>query len=399
MGVTDADFQQLIITSLANADPTALAGLQHNVPLYWNLHARQGVLPELRFWYTKREAIRYLMACINQQTDYMRRTNTATRAMTASSRQDSQMDASATETATSLANRTSSSYYNSATNSSGSGSSVMNRSANQVMNANGSMSDTGQGANTGNQTSLMSSSSTVSAVSSDASAMARNTVHEVCGTYEHVNQSVKVSAGVNPGIGGALTYTDTYEYIPPANDTITTSDLGNSVSQSVSKQNDLRNNTMTQSASQSSSSYFNANRVSSDVMTASGSSVMTSSASSTFSLVGSGAGAMTGAGAGSSTMIGSSTRVENGTGEAHRISNALSTMVSSLEKLHQRFLHLQEMWAKANEMIDWFEKQRLNIPVNVFQMITLQYPDGLNADAANAYVIKTPRGWLTMPLP
>ena len=63
-----------------------------------------------------------------------------------------------------------------------------------------------------------------------------------------------------------------------------------------------------------------------------------------------------------------------------------------MERLHQRFLHLQDLWQKSNTMIQWFESQRLNLAPYVMQTITIQYPDGLNADAANLYLVKTPFG-------
>ena len=392
MSVTDLDLQNLIITTLSDADPTALAGLQSNVPRYWLLWARQGYLPELRYWYVRREALRYLMACLTQQIDYVRRSGSASRVMTASSRRDSEMAASGSETASSLANRSATSNFSSATTSSGSGSSSMNRNAHQSQSGSGSMSDTGSGTNQSSQTSTLESSSSVEATASDSSAAQSQETHEVCGAYEHRNASGKVSAGVNLGVGGAITYSGTYELIPPENNTISTVRTSNSVSQSVQKERDVRSNSSVQHSDRSSSSYFNANRTASESMSASGGASMASSSSSSFSLTGSGSGSMTGSGAGSSNMTGSSVRDLTGTGEAHRLSNAQSATTNTMARLHQRFLHLQEMWKRANEMIRWFEKQRLNLPAYVFQTLTLQYPDGLNADIANQYLVKDPYG-------
>ena len=109
-------------------------------------------------------------------------------------------------------------------------------------------------------------------------------------------------------------------------------------------------------------------------------------------MTGSGSGLMAGTGIGGSTMTASSARAATGTGEAHRLSVAASNTTLTMEKLHQRFLHLQELWQKATEMINWFENQRLVLPAYVFEAMTMQYPDGLNAAAANQMLIKTPYG-------
>ena len=393
MSVTANDLQNLIITSLSNADPTALAGLQTNVPRYWLLWARQGVLPELRYWYTRRDAIRYLMACLNQQTDYARRAQNATRALNASSLNNDSMTATAAEYATSLANRSSASNYSDATNSSGSGSSISNRSSAQTMNASSVMSDTGSGANAAHNESTMASSSSVNAASCDSMVSEQSSVNDVTGFREHKAWSDKRAVGASAfGAGATFNFSSTYQQLPldgNYNRSITTR---TGESESTARQSDTRANAMTQAGAQTSSSSFNANRTNSNTMTATGSSVMTGSSTSTFSMSGSGAGSMTGTGAGGSTMTASSSRVATSRGEAHRLAVAASTSNSTMERLHQRFLHLQDLWQKSNAMIQWFESQRLNLAPYVMQTITIQYPAGLNADAANLYLVKTPFG-------
>lgn len=405
MSVTATDFQNLIINTLSNADPTALAGLQLNVPRYWTLYTRQGVLPELQYWYCRREAISYLMACLNQQIDFMRRNTDATRAMTASMRQDNSMSASASEDAASNADRSSSSSYSALTTSTGSGSSASNRSSSQVMNASGSLSDTGSGANSASQNMTMTSSSSVNASSCDSTATSRTGANVVEGYLVHNNASEKAGGGLFFGAGGNITFSSTYEKLPEVassgDDWATAGDVVNTVTSTqftrsdsayLARLNDVRANSMSQSSTQSSSSNFNANRVTSETMTASGASHATSSMTNTFSLSGSGSGSMTGTGVGGSSMTGTSARTASGSGEAHRLSVAQSVMTSTLEKLHQRFLHLQEMWKAANEMIAWFEKQRLSLPYYVLQAITIQYPEGVNANVANQMLVKTPYG-------
>jgi hypothetical protein len=389
MSVTATDLQNLIITSLSDADPTAVAGLQANVPKYWSLWNRQGVLIELQYWYTRRDAIRYLMACINSQTDFLRRTQSASRAMTLSSLQNATMSASGSEVASSLANRSSSSSYSDGTVSTGTGSSLSNRNASQSMSGSSSLSDTGSGTNSASQSSSLTSSSTVNASSSDSTGALRYSIREVCGYHERDNGSGKASLGIQPGIGGAVTdsFTIEREY-----GTITQTNSGAGNSAYTAKQNDTRANSSIQESQRASSSSFTAHRITADTMSSSGSSHFTASSASSFSMSGSGSGAMTGTGAGGSAMTASSSRVASSAGEAHRLSNAASQMNSSMERLHQRFLHLRELWVKANEMIKVFEKQRLNLSAYTMQAITIQYPTGVNADTANAFLVRTPFG-------
>jgi hypothetical protein len=393
MSVTATDLQNLVITRLSNADPTALTGLQFNVPKYWQLWNRQGVLPELQYYYTYREAIRYLMACLNQQVDYARRTQSASRNMTASSLANDTMTATGIETATSLANRSSSSAYSDVSNSTGTGSGASNRSASQVMNANSSMSDTGSGANASSQASTLTSSSSVNASSCDSMASDQMRVTDVAGEQKHLTRSDKRSVGAAiVGAGVTENFSATFEEMPIANNTTTNINTSGAQSQYIARQNSQQVNALLQTSTQSSSSHFNSNRVSSDTMTGSGSSVMTSSSSSSFSMAGSGSGSMTGTGAGGSSMTASSSRVSVARGEAHRLAVNASASNSTMERLHQRFLHLQELWKQANETIKWFEAQRLGLTPYVLQALVTQYPDGINAAAANQMLVKTPYG-------
>jgi hypothetical protein len=415
MSVTASDLQNLIITTLSNADPTALAGLQANVGKYWTLFNRQGVLPELQYWYCRREAIRYLMACLTQQVDFMRRNTDSTRAMTASMRQDNTMTASASEDATSVANRSSSSSYSALTTSTGSGSSTSNRSASQTMRDNSSLSDVGAGSNSSKTTMAMASGSTINSSSCDSTATERTGVDAMDGYRVHNNGSEKAQGGGTIGIGGQVTFSSTYESMP---ESVTQPDTWAAIGEPVNvvtniqytrgnsgylaKLNDTRTNTFLQTTDTPIAfnySNFNANRTTSDVMRASGSSLSTSTSANNFSLSGSGSGSMTGTGAGGSSMTAASTRTATGSGEAHRLSVSQAVMTLTLEKLHQRFLHLQEMWKAANEMIEWFEKHRLSLPYYVLQAITIQYPNGCNADAANLFLVKTPFGTLSPQVP
>lgn len=412
MSVTSTDLQNLIIDTLSNADATVLAGLRSVVPQYWILWNRQGYLPELQYWYTRRDAIRYVQAFVKGQIDFLRRNMTASRDMTASSRQDTRMDAVSTENATSNADRSSSSVYSDASNSSGSGSSSSSRNASQTTTGSGAMLDDGSGSNLASQSSTYSSNSTINASSCDSSAstlIGRQTVsnggldnlgnpiadgpafhnRNHSATKEGVGATGGIDIGIGVDLGGSSNRTITYELEDGSNVTTNSQD---GQSKFVSRLSDARANTMSQSASQSSSSSFNAHRTTSDSLVSSGSSRMASSSTSTFSMTGSGSGSMTGSGLGGSTMTASSTRAAVSTGDAHRVSVAASNTTLTMEKLHQRFLHLQDLWEKATEMIQWYEKQRLAIPVYVFQSITLQYPDGLNADAANQMLVKTPYG-------
>ena len=387
MGVTALDLQNLIVTSLSDGDAGVVGLLSTNVPKFWVLWNRQGVLPELQFWYCRRDTIRYLMAYYKGQVDYLRKVQSATRDVTASSLQDASMDATASETASSNADRASSSTYSDATNASGSGSSAGNRSASQSMSGSGSMSDTGSGANAAYQNSTLSSSSTVNAASCDSSTTELQQKREVGGQHRRENQAAKLSTGFDIGASKADTSTNAAE---TESGMVQDASRRRALSQYIAKHNEARANSSNQSATQASSSYFNANRTTSESMSSSGSSSASSSSSSSYSMAGSGTGSMTGSGLGGSSMTASSTRTAAGSGEAHRLSTAQSTMSSDMEKLHQRVLHLKEMWQRASDMIAWFEKQRLNLSPYVFQQMTMQYPDGLNAEAANAYIVKTP---------
>jgi hypothetical protein len=393
VSVTALDLQNLIIDSLSNADPTARTGLQLNIPRYWTLFNRQGTMIELQYYYTRREGIRYLMACLNRQIDYQRSANSASRNSTDSSRQDMTSSGNSLTTSASVSNRSMASQSVDETNSSGSGSSSMNRHNSQTMDDNSGSSDTGSGSNLGHQESLMASSSTTNGSTSDSTSSEQRSAREVTGFHRRMNESSKVSVGGElgfiVGLSGAITVMDTGEL---EDGEIMDSQTSQGTGVSDSKLSNNSSNLSDQSADQSSSSSFNANATSHGNMTASGISYMRASATSTSTMTGAGSGSMDSSGAGNSTMTSNSTRLANSTGEAHRLTVAASASNSTMEKLHQRFLHLQELWKKANEMIEWFEKQRLNLPAYTLQAIAIQFPDGLNADAANRYLVKTPFG-------
>lgn len=408
MGITTTDLQNLVITTLADADVTLLAELRAVVPQFWLLWNRQGYLPELQYWYVRRDAIRYAQAFVKGQIDFLRKNMTATRNLTASSRQDASMLATGTENATSNADRASASNYSDGTDASGSSTSTSNRNSSQSTTGSGAMSDTGAGTHAASQTSTLASSSTMNASSCDSSVSSLYQRHEITDTanpdwgddgwnpdhpgmayHRRENRSAKLGLDINIGIGAGDTESETQEYERGFTEE-TNARIGNS--KYLARVSDARVNTSSQTADQSSSSSFNAHRTTTDALTSSGLSYMTASATSSYTMLGSGSGTMAGTGTGGSSMTASSTRTATGTGEAHRLSVAASNTTLTMEKLHQRFLHLHELWTKATEMIQWYEKQRLAIPVYVFQALTTQYPEGLNAMAANQMLVKTPYG-------
>lgn len=392
MTVTATDLQNLIINSLSDADPTARTGLQAYVPAYWALWARQGVLPELQYWYTRRDAVRYLMAGVTRQVDYFHRSQNATRAGASNTRHDSSMTASATETASSLADRSSSSQYDDATDSSGSGSSTSNRSSSQTADHTASMTDIGSGSNSSLQTSSLSATSSVSGAANDATSTTANLYRHLGGAHTTTSGFDKVGGQIFLGAGGGSTDTTN---TGSTSGTITDDTSGTRSSTYTAYHSEHRANNSSETTARplaSNFSNFTANMHSSDSAVADGSGSASSHSVSSFTMSGSGTGSMTATGTGGSTMTGDISRTSHADGEAHHTRDARSQMTSTLEKLHQRFVHLQEMWARANDMIEWFEKQRLSLSPYLFQAMTLQYPEGLNADAANLYIARTPLG-------
>lgn len=389
MSLNETDFKNLVITSLSQADPSVQASLEVQVPRYWTLWARQGVLPELRYWYVRREAIRYLMGGVNRQIDYLRREENATRASNQNSRQDSSMTAGSHEDASSLSNRDSSSTYADETNSIGSSSASSNRSSSQSSSGLSNMTDTGSGANSSSQNSSLASTSTVNASASDSNSMNSNSSRHLGGGHYFTNGSNKVGGQITLGAGGGSTDLATNQ---SENGTIVDDSTSSRTITYQATQTDQRANTLALSSNQSSNSHFTANMHSVSSVVADSSSHAASDSSSTRSLEGSGSGSMTGTGAGSSVMAADGTRAAVGTGESHQRTSAQATTNSQMEKLSQRFTHLREMWKRANDMIEWFEKERLRLAPYVLKAITLQYPEGANADVANQFLVQTPYG-------
>lgn len=74
---TAAQYKQLIITELSTADSEAQADLQSRVPALWDLFTLKAAWPDVRYWYTKREAIKLLMGRTRRQIDTTRRNSLA----------------------------------------------------------------------------------------------------------------------------------------------------------------------------------------------------------------------------------------------------------------------------------------------------------------------------------
>jgi hypothetical protein len=412
MSVTALDLQALIITTLSDSDSTILTGLRSVVPSFWTLWNRQGYMPELQYWYTRRDAIRYVQAYVKGQIDFMTRNATANRNMTASSLQDSAMDAVSTESAASSADRSSSSSYSDVTNSSGSGKTKVTRDSKQdtlgggTLGNNVSMRDTGSGANSSLITTYLESDSHVNSSSCNSGVERLYAIHEITSGvggnsafHYRENASAKQGYAFNVILNNSVTDSATSELEDGQSEE---TNFSSGDSSTLARLSDVRTNHLLQTSSQpigDNYSNFYADRKTGLNTTTTGESHLTAKPEdnySTYTMTGSGSGSMTGTGVGGSSMRASSTRTATGTGSAHRLSISASNMTTTMEKLHQRFLHLNDLWERANEMIDWYEKQRLALPVHVFKELTLQYPDGVNAEAANRFLIKTPLG---MPRP
>lgn len=442
MGLNGTNFQQLVIASLSNADPDALEMLQTNVPLYWALFARQAYLPELRYWYTRREGIKLLMGCLNKQIDYIRRTQNNTRNSIESSLADSTALAESNSNMNALSVRSSLGQSESESNSTGGATNSGNQSANQTQVSEMFMDDTGAG---DSLQSRISHQLTQTKDESDVEEHVQQKLSENIMRHERLpannkgdhslitTQNITYSlfdpAAVGVPLGGApigvqnLTETESHSTTHnESTDDVYATTKNSSGDEPIRKSTTdmivrvvaVRSVDMnmydvptkadgtpdTSPASidpdsllsrKSSHSDFTANVVSLDAAsTFSGSAGRTISQSNTNSdRVGSTISLAEGNSISESSAI--ATRIGEGTGLSERSTQAQGQMNSLMEKLNQRFKHLQELWANANEMIKWFESQRLVISPYTIQLITTQYPDGVSVQVANQLLITQPQ--------
>lgn len=420
---TATDYQALIIASLSSAEPDALEKLTASVPKYWRLHARVPY-PELRYWYVRRDAIRVCMACNTQQIDYARRAQNSRRTSVDSARQDSLAAGAGLDDSAALSDRTASSVYDSAGDSAGSGSSAASRTSSQTSASASAYDDTGAG--TSSQNRVMHQDT----YTSDEGDVKR----ETAGQYD-----LRHRRGKDAG-DGTTRGLNVYQYpgwevdinpfdgtVLPSNTATTTTQMDSFTRSQVSehvysgygsqgsiaepfRESDTivtitrtpRRTADTEmydrpvadagSPTPSMSSTFTAHVVSSDSASASASSSGSNQSASQLDSSAAGAGASTSSGTSSSSLTASSERTAHGEGETARSMQGASQADSLMEKLHQRFLHLQSLWEQANETIQWLEAQRLALPAYVVRALTIQYPDGLSAQVANAYLITPPGG-------
>lgn len=417
------DFQNLIISSLSQLDPSALPELQENVPLFWLLHARQGRLPELRYYYTRRDAIRLLMGCTRKQIDYIRRNSDSTRTSQDTERQDSTMDASSQDDSSSLSDRTSQSESDDSMTSSGSGSGGGSQVSSQHSSQSMDFRDTGFGSN------YVSSRSESNTIASERGEIQTTEDTDMARRHERHGDGYRAGSSTQTTTRSAAVFTD---YIPVHIDTpfgpidfnfappfeviqqtgthgsfnsheeqhddmwgtlgsdrtaVITSDI---TILTQPKRESHTTSSLTHPRAHSSHSEFHANAV----MTQSGSSASESdgsnSSSSTHSMTGSGTSSSSSNGSSHSEMAATSTRVGHSDGETHRSNQALTRTDSMTERLHQRFTHLKELWDAATQMIKWIEAQHLGTPAYVFQRIAAEYPEGVDAATANQLLVSAP---------
>lgn len=391
--VAPIDYQNLIITSLSEADPTAREELQHNVPLYWQLFARTA-LPELRYWYCRREAIRMLMGCLRSEVDYIRRHQDDQRTSFNTARQDSNMLARSVDDGSGRSDRAMSSHYDDETNASGSASSSRARnsaeSASDVMNYN----DSGSGSSSSIQTGTIDGTSTDDGTTHDKNRVDGLTERELNDVHNFNSHVDQVENSFSIGSGGAqstmttsrpqaLNYTnlDTTQYSHDKRDT-----------QHEMTRHDERNNHNTVDNETNAHASFQANAIGNDNGVSTMNMTGSGSSQSEDHMTGAGSGAMASSGSGATTSLATGSRAAHADGETHMGMQSTTQMNSLMERLHQRFEHLQLLWKNADEMVAWYEKQRLLIAPYVLRAITIQFPEGGDQAIANAYLIKTPMG-------
>lgn len=463
MSILAADFQNLIISSLAQADPSALDGLRHNVPSYWTLHNRQSYLPELQYFYTLRDGIRYLQACLNQEVDYQRRTGQLNRTSLDSSRQDATSTANSLETSKSVGSRNANSQFDDVIDSTGSAESNSYRTSNQSRAADSTMDDAGTGASLAQRymssTSKMRSTSHVKEVTKDdhdlttdrkgtgsrdmailqktyyntalsflgfggfdnefpgvqqitqtlgglgatgsppdaISSITTNSVTD--DTYSTLDTSRGPQSEIDPyrKTSYALTLvkvTTTYPDMSTVDDLVPTQHSETAIYDHPTNHGvDYLGNTVVDANTPSSSTTFTANttQVSSSVTSASTSA--NANATSSATTTGTGTGANDSYSSGEATLNATTTRIAHSDGESHRSAQALGGNSAIMERLHQRFLHLQDLYAACDAMIKWIEAQRLSLSPYTIRQMVRQYPLGFDANVANSILVQQPYGY------
>lgn len=439
MSVLATDFKTLIVASLADADESLRPTLEAKINFYWRLHNR-APYPELHYWLTRRDMIRVAQGCVRRQIDYLRRNQNSSRQMTSSSRQDSSMTASSEDNASSVANRSSESEYNDEINSAGTASGAASRNSSQSSSSTSDYADTGAGASL--QTRVMHSENQV-----EERGDVQTIEDEDMGlTHNRTTQGARsggtdlITTPADYGIEASaffdsihivIAIPDIPAFASPFGDfgpfvipdiefdvpipfaikketrTITAmqsnedgeEDVGGAlggdmISERISDINVISLPTTDSFAAtndvQHSENEFTANVVQVGNGSASSSMAASSSSSSNESMTGAGAGTSSMTGASTSTMLGTAARVYHADGESHRYNQGVTGTDSIMEKLHQRFLHLQELWAMANETIKLLESQRLSLTHYQITAITINYPEGVDAVAANALLVKLP---------
>lgn len=96
-------YQQLIIAALSTADSEAQADLQARVPALWDLYVIKAAWPDVRYWYTYREAVKLLMGRNRRMIDTTRRRSLAVGASSNNVTADARTQMNAASDATDLA--------------------------------------------------------------------------------------------------------------------------------------------------------------------------------------------------------------------------------------------------------------------------------------------------------
>ncbi len=444
MAVNAVDYQNLIVASLSDADVSLQTELEAKISFYWRLHARAPYL-ELRYWLTRRDMIRVAMACVTRQVDYLRRNLNSSRQSIESSNQVSTMTAQSEENGSSVSDRSAESQYDDETNSTGIGSSSMSRNSTQSANGEMHFTDTGQGLNyvsrhLHNETETTERGQVETVQDDDYAVLSDRTG----GGYREGQTDIETNPGgygldigvfsaaitieINfPSINtpfGTFTFDPWILSIPiplsitkstTTNGSVSTHDEvvhditgalgGDMVREQISDINVLvqpkreLHMTMTDAPARAHSSHseFTANVIQTEVATTNSNMTASGLSSSSNEMTGAGSGTASSTGTSESSLIGSSSRSAHGEGTAQRSTQSVSQMDSLMERLHQRFLHLQSLWKQADEMIRWLESQRLGVPAYVVQQITIQYPEGVQTQniasltaVANQYLVRQP---------
>lgn len=142
------EYKTYIVTSLSLADPCAPTDLNQSVDLFWELAKLQSMCdPELRYLFTTREAIKYLMGCKVWEVDYSKTVSRNDMGFTSEQRQDGWNQAQSTGQSTSFRDAIGQSRYNDFSDSSMDAISQRNAQANSHDESEACMHDIGHGGN------------------------------------------------------------------------------------------------------------------------------------------------------------------------------------------------------------------------------------------------------------